>query len=159
MSLWSWPMSGVGQFTLTSRPPYCRVDRTANRRSIPVGQRTAVSVARSRCGLRRIVSAASSGDGHSRGANRATIALAESLCRAPHRNNPAGVPGPRIVLNEASLRQILESYFQYYERSRTHLAFEKEAPEGRAFQPPELGVVMKLPEVGGLDHRYEWQAA
>jgi transposase InsO family protein len=51
-----------------------------------------------------------------------------------------------IVLNEASLRRIIRSYFQYYERSRTHLALEKDAPESRAIQPPELGVVVELPQ-------------
>jgi len=64
-----------------------------------------------------------------------------------------------IVLNESSLRQILKSYFKYYERSRTHLELEKDAPEGRAIQPPELGVVIELSEVGGLHHRYERRAA
>ena len=64
-----------------------------------------------------------------------------------------------IVLNESSLRRILKSYFQYYERTRTHLALEKDAPEGRAIQPPEVGVVLEFPEVGGLHHRYERRAA
>ena len=64
-----------------------------------------------------------------------------------------------IVLNEASLRRILKLYFQYYERSRTHLALEKDAPEPRAIQPAELGVVIELPEVGGLHHRHERRAA
>lgn len=63
-----------------------------------------------------------------------------------------------IVLNESSLRHILKSYFQYYDRTRTHLALEKDAPEGRAIQPPEVGVVIELPEVGGLHHRYERRA-
>jgi hypothetical protein len=30
-----------------------------------------------------------------------------------------------IVWNEASLRRILQSYFHYYEKSRTHLALAK----------------------------------
>jgi transposase InsO family protein len=64
-----------------------------------------------------------------------------------------------IVLNEASLRRIIRSYFQYYEHSRTHLALEKDVPESRAIQPPELGVVVELPQVGGLHHRYERRAA
>jgi len=64
-----------------------------------------------------------------------------------------------IVLNESSLRQILKSYFQYYGRTRTHLALEKDAPAGRVIQPPELGVVIEFPEVGGLHHRYERRAA
>ena len=60
-----------------------------------------------------------------------------------------------IVFNESSMRRILKGYFEYYEHSRTHLALEKDAPECRAIQPPELGVVIELPQVGGLHHRYE----
>jgi hypothetical protein len=64
-----------------------------------------------------------------------------------------------IVLNESSLRRTLRSYFDYYQRSRTHLALSKDAPESRAVQPPELGLVIELPQVGGLHHRYERRAA
>ena len=64
-----------------------------------------------------------------------------------------------IVFNESSLRRILNAYFEYYERSRTHLALEKDAPASRAIQPPELGAVVALPQVGGLHHRYERRAA
>ena len=64
-----------------------------------------------------------------------------------------------LVLNESSLRRILESYFQYYLHSRTHLAWAKDAQEPRATQPPELGAVVDIPEVGGLHHRYERRAA
>jgi hypothetical protein len=46
-----------------------------------------------------------------------------------------------------------------YERSRTHLALEKDAPESRAIQSPALGKVVELPQVGGLHHRYERRAA
>src|SRR4029077_20269099 len=64
-----------------------------------------------------------------------------------------------IVFNEASLRRTLTSYFRYYESSRTHLSLAKDTPEERAVQPPELGPVIELPEVGGLHHRYERRAA
>ena len=64
-----------------------------------------------------------------------------------------------VVFNESSLRQILKAYFEYYEHSRTHLALEKDAPESRAIQPPEDGIVVELPQVGGLHHRYERRAA
>lgn len=64
-----------------------------------------------------------------------------------------------IVLNESSLRHILNSYFRYYRYSRTHLSLDKDAPEPRAIQPPELGVTAEIPEVGGLHHRYERRAA
>jgi hypothetical protein len=35
----------------------------------------------------------------------------------------------------------------------------KDTPEPRMVQPPELGGVVELPEVGGLHHRYERRAA
>jgi hypothetical protein len=47
----------------------------------------------------------------------------------------------------------------YYLKARTHLALSKDTPEPRAIQPPELGVVVEYPEVGGLHHRYERRAA
>ena len=64
-----------------------------------------------------------------------------------------------IVLNEASLRRTLRSYLHYYQGSRTHLSLAKDAPEERAVQPPELGPVIELAQVGGLHHRYERRAA
>jgi transposase InsO family protein len=64
-----------------------------------------------------------------------------------------------IVFNEISLRRILNSYFDYYHRSRTHLSLGKDSPEPRAIQPPEMGSVVPLAQVGGLHHRYERRAA
>ena len=63
------------------------------------------------------------------------------------------------MLNESSLRKILRSYFRYYERSRTHLALGKDAPEPRTVLPPDFGEVAELSEAGGLHHRYERRAA
>jgi transposase InsO family protein len=39
-----------------------------------------------------------------------------------------------IVFNEVSLRRTLRSYLEYYHRSRTHLALEKDSPEPRSIQ-------------------------
>ncbi len=64
-----------------------------------------------------------------------------------------------MVLNESSLRRILKSYFQYYLGSRTHLSLGKDSPVPRTIHPPDLGAVVEIPEVGGLHHRYERQAA
>ena len=64
-----------------------------------------------------------------------------------------------LVLNEESLRRILNRYFAYYQRSRTHLALSKDSPESRAIQPPDFGKVVALPVLGGLHHRYERRAA
>ena len=54
-----------------------------------------------------------------------------------------------IVFNEHSLRRTLNSYFDYYHRSRTHLSLGKDSPEPRAIQPPEMGSVEAVPQVGG----------
>jgi len=64
-----------------------------------------------------------------------------------------------LVFHETSLRRILRSYFAYYHRSRTHLSLGKDSPEPRAIQPPEMGSVVAVPQVGGLHHRYERRAA
>jgi transposase InsO family protein len=64
-----------------------------------------------------------------------------------------------IVLSEAGLRRVLKTYFDYYDRSRTHLALGKDAPAHRAIQPPAFGEVIEIPQVGGLHHRYERHAA
>jgi putative transposase len=64
-----------------------------------------------------------------------------------------------IVLGERHLHRILKAYFAYYHNSRTHLSLGKDAPEPRAVQPPSIGRIVALPEVGGLHHRYERRAA
>jgi len=64
-------------------------------------------------------------------------------------------PTPLIVLNETGLRRVLKSYFDYYERTRTHLSLDKDAPISRPAQPPEIGRIVEVPQVGGLHHRYE----
>jgi integrase-like protein len=43
-----------------------------------------------------------------------------------------------IAFDEGSLRRTLNSYFDYYHRSRTHLSLGKDSPEPRAIQPPEM---------------------
>ena len=64
-----------------------------------------------------------------------------------------------IVFNQTGVHRVLKSYFKYYEWTRTHLSLEKDAPIPRRVQPPELGKVVELAEVGGLHHRYERRAA
>ena len=64
-----------------------------------------------------------------------------------------------IIFNEASLKRILKTYFEYYEHSRTHLSLEKDVPTSRAVQTRNVGSVIQLPQVGGLHHRYERRAA
>ena len=64
-----------------------------------------------------------------------------------------------IVFQESSLRRTLNSYFDYYHRSRTHLSLGKDSPEPRPIQPPKMGSVVAVPQVGELHHRYERRAA
>ena len=64
-----------------------------------------------------------------------------------------------IVFHETSLRRILNSYIDYYHRSRTHLSLEKDSPVPRPIQPPEIGPVVAVPQVGGLPYRYQRRAA
>ena len=64
-----------------------------------------------------------------------------------------------IVLGEGHLRKILRNYLEYYHRSRTHLALSKDAPDPRPVQPPGMGEIVELPQVGGLHHRYVRRAA
>jgi transposase InsO family protein len=53
-----------------------------------------------------------------------------------------------IVLNEQHLRRVLQRYFAYYHRSRTHLSLAKDAPEPREIDPPERGEIVEIPVVG-----------
>jgi len=64
-----------------------------------------------------------------------------------------------IVLNEQHLRKVLKEYFRYYAESRTHLALGKDCPEPREIEPPEMGRIVAVPQLGGLHHRYTRIAA
>jgi putative transposase len=64
-----------------------------------------------------------------------------------------------IVWNERSLRRTLQSYFAYYEQSRTHLPLGKDAPISRPIQPPAMGPVLEIPQVSGLYHLYTCKPA
>ncbi len=64
-----------------------------------------------------------------------------------------------MIFSAQGLRRILNSYFEYYEKSRTHLGLAKDAPIPRPVQPPSMGRVIEIPQVGGLHHRYERCAA
>ena len=66
-----------------------------------------------------------------------------------------------LVLNERHLRRLVRSYVEYYLKDRTHLSLAKDAPAGRPVtpKPSAEASVVAVPRVGGLHHRYEWQAA
>ena len=64
-----------------------------------------------------------------------------------------------IVLSATGLQRLMYVYGTYYERSRTHLSLNKDAPVPRPIALPSDGRVVAIPQVGGLHHRYERQAA
>ncbi|MBU1342712.1 MAG: integrase core domain-containing protein, partial [Proteobacteria bacterium] len=65
-----------------------------------------------------------------------------------------------IVLNKKHLKNILSDYFKYYHHDRTHLGLSKDTPFERQVQfEPENGILIPLPRVGGLHHRYVWGEA
>ena len=64
-----------------------------------------------------------------------------------------------IVLNDNHLRRLLKDYFRYYHESRTHLSLNKDAPECRTIQSTKSDRIIRIPQVGGLHHRYERRAA
>ncbi len=64
-----------------------------------------------------------------------------------------------VIFNERHLRCVLSSYVDYYQRTRTHLSLDKDCPDSRPIQPPRIGRVVAIPQVGGLHHRYERLAA
>lgn len=59
-----------------------------------------------------------------------------------------------IVFNERHLKRLLNDYFAYYHSSRTHRSLDRNSPDPREVEPPDLGAVRAVPFVGGLHHRY-----
>ena len=57
-----------------------------------------------------------------------------------------------LIFGEAHLRKILTLYASCYNRSRTHLALEKDAPLRRAVQ--RSGAIVAIPILAGLHHQY-----
>ncbi|HEU4889102.1 MAG TPA: hypothetical protein VFV49_14550 [Thermoanaerobaculia bacterium] len=64
-----------------------------------------------------------------------------------------------IIFTEAGLQRVLTRYVEYYERSRTHLALDKDAPAPRPVSPASADPIIAIPQVNGLHHRYERHAA
>jgi transposase InsO family protein len=57
-----------------------------------------------------------------------------------------------IVLGEAHLRRILQTYARYYNDIRTHRSLGKDAPVSRQLQ--RTGIISSRPILGGLHHHY-----
>jgi hypothetical protein len=57
-----------------------------------------------------------------------------------------------LIVGEAHLRRVLSSYAAYYNRARTHLTLQKDAPSHRAVQ--RSGSIIGVPILAGLHHQY-----
>ena len=57
-----------------------------------------------------------------------------------------------VIFGETHLRRILSAYAAYYNKARTHLALQKDAPLHRAVQ--RSGTVVAIPILAGLHHQY-----
>jgi transposase InsO family protein len=57
-----------------------------------------------------------------------------------------------VVLDEAHLRHILQTYAQYYNNIRTYRSLDKDAPLSRPVQ--RTGIISARPILGGLHHHY-----
>jgi len=62
-----------------------------------------------------------------------------------------------VILNVRHLKRTLASYFDYYQRSRTHLALAKDCPIPRAVS--SQGKIIPIAYLGGLHHCYTRRAA
>jgi len=90
--------------------------------------------------------------GHPGQAYRASLALAEWLCRTADRSIRRECVDHIIVLGEAHLRRILRSYARYYNDIRTHRSLDKDAPISRQIQ--RIGSIKSHAILGGLHHHY-----
>jgi putative transposase len=60
-----------------------------------------------------------------------------------------------LIRNEAHLRWLLGRYQGYYNVARPHQSLDNNSPRPREVQPPELGRLVAIPQVGGLHHLYQ----
>jgi putative transposase len=56
-----------------------------------------------------------------------------------------------LVLSERHLLRVLRGYASYYHSSRTHRSLDNDCPDPRPVEPPEMGDVVALAQVGGMD--------
>ncbi len=57
-----------------------------------------------------------------------------------------------VVFGEADLSRVLKAYASYYNRVRTHLSLDKDAPLFR--RRHTVGGIAAIPILGGLHHYY-----
>ena len=66
-----------------------------------------------------------------------------------------------IPLNELHLRRPIRDYISYFHEDRIHDSLGKDTPNRRPVekQPDPEATLISSPRLGGLHHRYSWQAA
>jgi len=64
-----------------------------------------------------------------------------------------------VVLTDRQLKRVLREYVDYYNRVRTHLSLDKDAPDHRMKKHPDEGKIVRIWRVGGLHHEYTRMAA
>ena len=66
-----------------------------------------------------------------------------------------------IPLNEAHLRRLIGEYVCYHHADRIHDSLDKDTPNRRPVEPKPAtdAILISLPRLGGLHHRYSWRAA
>lgn len=66
-----------------------------------------------------------------------------------------------IAWNEQHLRRLIRDYVNYHHDDRIHDALEKDTPNRRPVgqKPNANSIVISMPRLGGLHHRYCWQQA
>jgi hypothetical protein len=66
-----------------------------------------------------------------------------------------------IALNEQHLRRLIRDYVNYHHDDRIHDSLERDTPNRRPVEPKPAAnsIVISMPRLGGLHHRYFWRAA
>jgi hypothetical protein len=80
------------------------------------------------------------------------FALAEWLRGTSDRYRRRECLDQMLIIGESHLRRILSCYAAYYNRARTHLALQKDAPLHRTVQ--SSGSIAAIPILAGLHHEY-----
>src|SRR6516164_2552569 len=81
---------------------------------------------------RRSIHTSSQVHRYSRSPDVSSLTLAKRLCRTADRFDPQGMHGPHRGIRH--LRQVLLSYMDYYNGTRTHLSLGKDAPISRGVE-------------------------
>ena len=86
---------------------------------------------------------------------------AQDLIKAAQEPSIQTMPGTQLLSWQGDLSErMMDGAHKYVERKIANAPLiGKDSPESRPVQPPELGRIVAIPQVGGLHHRYERRAA